>query len=279
MIPGPDQIIACPHCAGLARYRTLVSGNTFDATVWTDGKMEAPMLPQPPGIVRCGHCGKCYLLEAAEEVGELGRWADGPKEPPAEWAESDYVIEASEAECLAALAGGIALNPEQEREFLILTWRRGNDAYRQLPATESVTLSAEARGNLEVLLGLLGRSTEDRVFRGEILRQLGRFDEARQTLAKIKDPNYHAAAQRMLALCDAGDSTLRVLDLDEEPEEAAEAEPPDYWNREDDDRPSWSLFGCPVATMIGVALIAALLAIVWLARPADPVPRFLERLP
>ena len=42
MIPGPDQIVACPKCNGLAKYRTLLSGNTFGARVWTDGKQDAP---------------------------------------------------------------------------------------------------------------------------------------------------------------------------------------------------------------------------------------------
>ena len=40
MMPGPDQIIACPNCKGLARYMTLASGNTLDARVWTDGNSE-----------------------------------------------------------------------------------------------------------------------------------------------------------------------------------------------------------------------------------------------
>ena len=31
MIPGPDQIIACPQCKGLAKYMRLESGNTFGA--------------------------------------------------------------------------------------------------------------------------------------------------------------------------------------------------------------------------------------------------------
>ena len=48
MILGPDQIVACPFCAGLAKYMTLISGNTFGSHVWTDGKQIAPMLPRTP---------------------------------------------------------------------------------------------------------------------------------------------------------------------------------------------------------------------------------------
>lgn len=48
MIPGPDQIIACPHCSALAKHLTLISGNAFGASVWTDGKQILPMLPRQP---------------------------------------------------------------------------------------------------------------------------------------------------------------------------------------------------------------------------------------
>src|SRR5262249_46271369 len=37
MLPGPDTIIACPHC-GLARHRMWLSGSSFGAIVWSDGK-------------------------------------------------------------------------------------------------------------------------------------------------------------------------------------------------------------------------------------------------
>src|SRR5690349_16185490 len=76
MTPGPDQIVACPHCQGLAKYLTLMSGNTFDARVWTDGKRIAPMLPQPPPVVKCRHCARCYWLADAKKIGTVGaEWA------------------------------------------------------------------------------------------------------------------------------------------------------------------------------------------------------------
>ena len=56
MKPGPDKVIECPKCKALARVFTLVSGNTFGARRWTDGRMIAPMLPRPPVIAKCGDC-------------------------------------------------------------------------------------------------------------------------------------------------------------------------------------------------------------------------------
>ena len=38
MLPGPDQIIACPHCGGLGKFRTWLSGSSFGEIAWSDGR-------------------------------------------------------------------------------------------------------------------------------------------------------------------------------------------------------------------------------------------------
>ena len=53
MKPGPDKVLACPNCRAPAIIFTLLSGNTVDARRWTDGKMDAPMLPQLPALTKC----------------------------------------------------------------------------------------------------------------------------------------------------------------------------------------------------------------------------------
>lgn len=68
---GPDQIIACPRCTGLAKYGTLSSFNTADARCWTDGKLVYPWCWSPPAVVMCRHCGECYWLAKAEKVGTV----------------------------------------------------------------------------------------------------------------------------------------------------------------------------------------------------------------
>jgi hypothetical protein len=40
--------------------RTLASGNTIGARFWTDGKMEAPMLPDQPALQSAGIVEQCY---------------------------------------------------------------------------------------------------------------------------------------------------------------------------------------------------------------------------
>ena len=70
---GPNQIVACPHCGALAHYRTLVSGNTIGAVVWTDGRQCAVMMKTPPAVVKCHACATCYWLADAREIGTVAR--------------------------------------------------------------------------------------------------------------------------------------------------------------------------------------------------------------
>jgi len=78
MIIGPFQVIECPFCQGLDKYMTLFSGNTFDAFYWTDLKMFAPMLPRPPMVIKCRHCGEIFWLRNAKRIGSIDRLAINP---------------------------------------------------------------------------------------------------------------------------------------------------------------------------------------------------------
>lgn len=51
----------CQHCLGLIEQPSMISGNTIGARIWTDGKMDAPMLPELPQIVKCPHCSACMI--------------------------------------------------------------------------------------------------------------------------------------------------------------------------------------------------------------------------
>lgn len=71
MTPGPTQIIECPACGALHQLATAASGNTFGALLWSDGKLDAPMLFNSPDIARCSGCRVLFMLELANVVGEL----------------------------------------------------------------------------------------------------------------------------------------------------------------------------------------------------------------
>lgn len=62
MMIGPARILTCPECGGSKEVLSLLSGNSFGADSWSDGRMDAPMLPEPSVIQKCPHCGKYFWL-------------------------------------------------------------------------------------------------------------------------------------------------------------------------------------------------------------------------
>ena len=213
MIPGPEQIVACPRCEGLAKYLTLVSGNTFGARVWSDGKRIAPMLPSPPAVVKCRHCGECSWLADAKKVGTIPAWGEKGQKVDAAWRAAQEVDEPSEEEYYQALEKGLAVNAQQERNARVFAWWRSNDAFRELGrATDRTPAVGATRKNLEALASLLEDGDDnDLVMKGEVLRELGDFESAKQTLNRVKSADFAEVIRQLRTLCDKRDTCVGEL--------------------------------------------------------------------
>lgn len=214
MLPGPDQIVACPHCKGLAKYMTLMSGNTFGARVWTDGKQVAPMLPHPPTVVKCRNCVECYWLTEAKEIGSVDPWGDEDLIDPT-WAAAQEVQEPGEDEYYEILDGTMVADRLQQRKLRVLAWWRRNDAFRDDPEVQAPRTSsavAMCRKNLEALVRLFDEANEDeRLMKAEVLRELGEFEPAKQVLSRVTSVEFTAIVRQLRLLCDSGDTCVREL--------------------------------------------------------------------
>ena len=214
MIPGPNQIIACPHCGGLAKHRTLRSGNTFGARTWTDGKQIAPMLPCPPAVVKCLHCTKSYWLADAKQVGTVDSFAKENQHTNPDWVAAEFVKEPSEQEYYRALEEGLATNALQERNLRVFAWWRSNDAFRKAyhPLKENQHDFEARRINLNALARLLKeKRADERLLKAEILRELGEFESAKQLLLGIEAGELAGIAKQVIRLCEARDKIVRLL--------------------------------------------------------------------
>jgi hypothetical protein len=215
MLPGPDQIVACPHCKALASYRTLMSGNTFGARVWTDGKQVAPMLSRPPEIAKCGQCGECFWLADAKEIGTVDHGADQGKDVDPAWSSAQSIKEPSEEEYYEALRKGLAADARQERTLRVLAWWPRNDAFRDVTHRESTNVAAASgtwRRNLEALVGLLDEVNDnDRLIQAEVLRELGKFGSSREVLERVTSASCATIVRQLRCLCDAQDTCVRQL--------------------------------------------------------------------
>ncbi len=68
MLPGPDIYYKCPKCEKVIKIESILSGNTFGAKQYSDGRMFAPMMPEYPRITACRKCGNIYWLKDEYEV-------------------------------------------------------------------------------------------------------------------------------------------------------------------------------------------------------------------
>lgn len=115
MTPGPDRVIACPHCGFLARQHTLISGNTFGAIFWSDGKREAPMLPEFPAVAKCHGCKRFYWVNEAKVKGEIELFGDKSQGVPEEWERAKPIEHLTIDEYIEALDTGVGSDVEKQR--------------------------------------------------------------------------------------------------------------------------------------------------------------------
>lgn len=201
MMPGETIYRECPACQQLLIERTLSSGNTIGARFWTDGKMDAPMFPQTPALVRCAHCQTLLWLPEAREhefqtppqMFETVAGALSPQPPT----DTDY---------LEAIESGLAPDKEREKYCRVHAWHCFNDARRdQKNAAELEERSDVAAANMKALFAMLDRMKPDeRMLRAELARELGRFPEALGLLNFDFGEDYAATAAQIRQLAEQG---------------------------------------------------------------------------
>lgn len=180
MTPGPTIIRKCSACGKLIGEHTIGSGNTFGAKFWTDGKREAPMLPDQPWLVKCPHCSTLVWIDEQEQVGEMEPW--GPcKQNDSGFHNARPFAVPSLQDYLCAIRS--TSDARKERYLRLRTWWAGNDSRRQGAATP---LSDDESANIAAFAALLDESDEnDRIMKAEVMRELGNYEDA---LALLSHP-------------------------------------------------------------------------------------------
>ena len=172
MLPGPTKIRKCSECSNLIEQPTIMSGNSFGARFWTDGKMNAPMLPDEPRLVKCPHCDALIWIEEMEEVEEVMPWE-----------QTEFSIRAKpfivpKFRAYISLLKTADHTRENEKYVRIRAWWAGNDKRRSASANRK-DISKGEQQNLESLVELLNAADEQEcLMMAEIYRELGKFEES-----------------------------------------------------------------------------------------------------
>ena len=207
--PGPTLIKKCKSCEGFVKQRTIASGNTFGARYWTDGKVDASMLPMTPSAVRCPHCHSLLWISSLEEVGEIpGSRGFGVPRPEYDHSfDSHPFIDNLETDdYLMALRKG-ELSKDQEVYLRTMYWRLMNDPRRR--SQSPIAFSVEEQENLRNLLPLVYEMDESsRLIRAEIHRELGEFEECEKALDYDFSEDYIPAAVTIYMLQEEKNSSV-----------------------------------------------------------------------
>lgn len=121
--------------------------------------------------------------------------------PPPKWGDAPVVEHPDEERLAEAIV--ITTDPKRRRFLVILLWHRLNDSVRSGCAIPTKWASL-FRENLESLLQILDDiDPRDRRLKAEVLRELGRFEEALQLLNEF-DESWRWAAVQIAELARAG---------------------------------------------------------------------------
>ena len=155
------------------------SGNTFGATRWTDGKMDAPMLPDESWLMKSPSENILFWTDEGTEVAQIDVYHQG-KVIPEEWKEAVDAEEPEKGDFYRALEEGMGSTKEKFLYLRRSIWWADNDPFRY---GETEEVPVHDKRNLEQILPFLHEYIpEDLLCAAEIHRELSRFEECLKLL-------------------------------------------------------------------------------------------------
>lgn len=181
MTPGPANVLSCPFCGGTKEVMSLLSGNTSGGTVWSDTRREYPMLPEVSPIQQCPHCKKYYFIEQAKS--EYSNDRESRMRSANNLGKLSY-LELKEAK---KQMDSLSLTKMQRWILNHQFFMAYNDVFRRQPETVAFPPTEEDEALyqrvIEELLDGIEQSADYVLFHAELLRETGRFEEAKEVLS------------------------------------------------------------------------------------------------
>ncbi|MFN5878563.1 MAG: hypothetical protein ACK44B_06845 [Flavobacteriales bacterium] len=196
MIPAPDSHYSCPECGAIHAREEIMSGNTFGAKYYSDGKMEAPMYPDRPFMIRCGQCALIFFLTSDLKIS--GAPKPGTKIFHAFGLDRDGWKEAIDRKLFR--------DSDEELGFRVRMNWAAHDLYRNKPG-EDHDLSKDPQyvENINRMLSLTTLETaEDLIFAAELNRLKGEFERAQALLNMLYDEHDITQVFPYIKACEQG---------------------------------------------------------------------------
>lgn len=206
---GLTIIRECPKCNQYIKQVTFGSGNMVGARFWTDGKMDAPMMPDQPWLVKCPACKCLFWVDTAKQLAEFDPLAKVNKE----FSDALVYENLTEADYLKFLQKNKI--PEQKEAYVrIRAWWCMNDSvrYEKLTNRSKVDFSKDQEDNISRLYELLDEEDPNqRLIKAEIARERGMFDEAMSLLEYKFPENFNRAVSVIRRFCKSRSAVLAEI--------------------------------------------------------------------
>jgi hypothetical protein len=199
MLPGPNYVYKCPNCGNLLTTGSLMSGNTFDAKIFSDGKRIAPMLPEFPNLTKCKKCDTFFWLSKLKEIGTYKR---GDKKS-SDWEMADKADFLDIEDYFKALNDNFAENRQEELFIRIRIWWAYNDRKRD-GRNQFIDENDEIkwRENCNKLISLFDQSDlNQKIMVAEIHRNLGDFENCITIIQSVDNENLNWLKEKFINEC------------------------------------------------------------------------------
>lgn len=210
MIKGPNYVYECPNCGSHLTRESFVSGSTFGAKIFSDGKQIAPLLPELPNLIKCKKCNAFFWLSKLKKTGTYNvgdnvnsKWENAQKIDFLEI--DDYFI---------AIHKGIAENKDEESYIRQQIWWAYNDRIRASQEIFSEE-NDELRWieNLKKLKELIDDSDiYQKILIAEIDRNLGDFESCISIIQSIDNDEVSWLKEKLLNECKQKNKWVIELD-------------------------------------------------------------------
>lgn len=239
---GPHEVFQCPKCYNLIKRRSLISANTFNAIIYSDGKIFASMFRTSPVVTKCFYCNTIIWFHKLKPIGLLPLRRKDPSEYVYKfrfqyWREELYLLDTNvNLDNVSYLQSAVPLDIEdyfrilnerlyenRDEELFIRReiWWQYNDRIRDREILDKYGLvksdfkknnfklfadendEARWKENCLRLISLFNPSDlKQRMLIAELKRNLGEFDECVSILNSINDDKLNWKKEKLLAACE-----------------------------------------------------------------------------
>lgn len=202
MLPGPDTFYQCPKCPNLLYRGSLMSGNTFGSTLYSDGYRNSPMLIEFPDLVKCSKCNTIFWIEKAKELGTY-EWGQQAGIIDEHWENAQRVRFLSIEEYFSAIEMQVFNNKEEEIFIRGKIWWGYNDRIRNGEKLHNSDIDKVLwADNINRLMNLLDENNiEQKITIAELNRSLGQFAECMSIINSIDIPEINWLKERVEKEC------------------------------------------------------------------------------